>query len=66
MPHAGVQDIAQDLYILIAHVGLLPYLVCVETDKGDVPIQKEYFYLWKTQRVSYMEYVFFIYLFIYF
>ena len=24
----------------------------VETDKGDVPIQKEYFQLWNMQRVS--------------
>ena len=33
----------------------------VKTDKGDVPIQKEYFQLWKTQRASYMEYVYYAY-----
>src|SRR6266850_5352287 len=33
----------------------------VEMDKGDVPIQKEYFQLWKMQRASYMEYVYYAY-----
>jgi len=33
----------------------------VETNKGDIPIQKEYFQLWKMQRASYMEYVYYAY-----
>ena len=29
---------------------------CVETDKGDIPIRKEYFQLWYMQRTPYVLY----------
>ena len=31
-------------------------VVCVETDKGDVPIRKEYFQLWYMQGTPYVLY----------